>query len=472
MEPKNPVQNPALPQTGAPPSQQPLQQAQDIPPTPSKPQQELSQPREQGRQELISEEELAHEGLPPVITPPAKKSKVGLITSLAALLLLVLSIPVGVFLVQRQQSLVTQARSQASGAGDQAWDNCKRAGGSDAQCRGEAESAYNQVAQQAPISEEDKKEDASRDAFRREALEEIGGSEKLTPQAKTRIQEVSDALGQQARTDPKITPEVAAGQAQALVKSFQEGAQCRYPQPCKLEGGRAGAQTCTGTTQGGTCQYKSGVDPDCSPCKAPEPAKAESDINSLIAQGYTDYVFFDCDRCSADGKCQTPDIGVNPRFAAGNVPDAPCRQRDICNPKNQNDCKLISLCGGGTDKSCWGGGQPAQATAAAPQPPTGGPAPFASCQNIKAFDTNWNQLLVADLLNVKAGEKVRFTVLGSTNTGTYDKARFSINGATPQETTGKRPGTNEFFFEYTIPEGVTSFAVNAQLHHQSLGQWF
>jgi len=95
----------------------------------------------------------------------------------------------------------------------------------------------------------------------------------------------------------------------------------------------------------------------------------------------------------------------------------------------------------------------------------------AQCLNIKTFDEDWNPLSAADLAKLKAGDIVRFSVAGTTTQGTIDKARFSINNATPVETTSLRPGTQEFYYEYTIPAGVTSFSAKAQLFHKDAG-WF
>jgi len=110
-----------------------------------------------------------------------------------------------------------------------------------------------------------------------------------------------------------------------------------------------------------------------------------------------------------------------------------------------------------------------------PQPTPSPPPPgiSAQCLNIQAFDTDWNKLSSADLSNLKPGDTVRFTVAGTTTSGTIDKARFTINGVQRLEVTQKRPGTQEFYDEYTLPEGITSFSINAQLHHSdpSIG-WF
>jgi hypothetical protein len=108
---------------------------------------------------------------------------------------------------------------------------------------------------------------------------------------------------------------------------------------------------------------------------------------------------------------------------------------------------------------------------ATPTPPPGEEI-SALCLNIKAFDTNWDE--ITDLSSLRAGDIIRFTVSGTTNSGNIDKARFRINSPTWRtDVVTKKPGTSEFYDEYTIPEGVTSFTINAQLHHTSSDiNWF
>jgi hypothetical protein len=102
------------------------------------------------------------------------------------------------------------------------------------------------------------------------------------------------------------------------------------------------------------------------------------------------------------------------------------------------------------------------------------PTPVISCQcgQIKAYDTTWKLLTSADLATLKAGDKVRFTVSGTATSGTIDKSRFKVNGGTYAETVTKKSATQEFYYEYTIPANVTSFSVEAQVHHAGLNQWF
>lgn len=106
--------------------------------------------------------------------------------------------------------------------------------------------------------------------------------------------------------------------------------------------------------------------------------------------------------------------------------------------------------------------------------PTPSPTPppiGASCLDVVAYDTDWNQLSISDLAVLGEGDVVRFAVAGSTTSGFFDKAQFTINGVLRSEVTAQKPGSNEFYDEYTVPAGVTSFTVNAQIHHSSLG-WF
>jgi hypothetical protein len=95
----------------------------------------------------------------------------------------------------------------------------------------------------------------------------------------------------------------------------------------------------------------------------------------------------------------------------------------------------------------------------------------AMCVNIKAYDEEWNRLTIEDLPALQPGDTVRFSAAGDTSSGTFDKARFSVNAVSLGETSEIRPGTDEFYTEYIIPETIDSFSVEAQLHHSTLDQW-
>lgn len=105
--------------------------------------------------------------------------------------------------------------------------------------------------------------------------------------------------------------------------------------------------------------------------------------------------------------------------------------------------------------------------------PTPTPAPVASCNAVKAYDTNWNPMSISQLSSLAAGSSVYFTVTGNTTAGNFDMARFTINGTTTSNVTTQKPGSpQEFYYKYTIPSGVTSFSVTAQIHLQQTGLWY
>jgi hypothetical protein len=95
----------------------------------------------------------------------------------------------------------------------------------------------------------------------------------------------------------------------------------------------------------------------------------------------------------------------------------------------------------------------------------------ATCSEVKAYDTNWKLLSADDLKKVTAGTIIRFAVSGTASSGAFDKARFTINGTLRDEVSNKKPGSEEFYDEYTVPANTTDFTITAQVHHTSLG-WF
>jgi len=93
----------------------------------------------------------------------------------------------------------------------------------------------------------------------------------------------------------------------------------------------------------------------------------------------------------------------------------------------------------------------------------------AQCLEVVVYDTNWNPLSLNDLGSLTAGTTVRFAVSGISSSGTFDKARFTVNENPTQEVTDKKPGTDEFYYEYTLPENVTVFTVKGEVHHTIWG---
>ena len=94
----------------------------------------------------------------------------------------------------------------------------------------------------------------------------------------------------------------------------------------------------------------------------------------------------------------------------------------------------------------------------------------AQCRAIKTYSTSGNLLDAAGRLQLKAGDKIRLAVGGSTNQGSITRARFKINSGNWQETTSTN-SSGEFYYDYTIPSGGTNFSVQAQIYHSTEG-WF
>lgn len=93
----------------------------------------------------------------------------------------------------------------------------------------------------------------------------------------------------------------------------------------------------------------------------------------------------------------------------------------------------------------------------------------AVCGDVKAYSQNWTLLSAGDLSKLKGGDVVYIAVSGTSSSGIFDKARFTINGTLRNEVTQKKPGTDEFYEEYTVPTGTLNFNVSGQVHHDTLG---
>ncbi len=102
----------------------------------------------------------------------------------------------------------------------------------------------------------------------------------------------------------------------------------------------------------------------------------------------------------------------------------------------------------------------------------------AMCLDVRAYDIEWNSLTINDLSLLSPGDSVRFSVRGNSSDNGINKARFSLNGNTPIETTKIKPGTNnEYYQEFTLPdipedkESLT-ISIKAELFHPILNMWF
>ena len=93
------------------------------------------------------------------------------------------------------------------------------------------------------------------------------------------------------------------------------------------------------------------------------------------------------------------------------------------------------------------------------------------CEAVKAYtDTTWVELSTAELKALKPGAKIHFAVgFTNGNSGTIDKAKFTINGVEGSEVTTKHGSL--FYVDFTVPTGTLNFSVSAKLH-STVFNWF
>lgn len=97
------------------------------------------------------------------------------------------------------------------------------------------------------------------------------------------------------------------------------------------------------------------------------------------------------------------------------------------------------------------------------------PGQTAVCTAVTAYNSTWIAQTSTQLSTLKSGDIINFCVNGTASAGTFDKAKFTINGVVQAETTTVRPSSTDFCQSYTIPAGISSFNVTAQIHHATLG---
>lgn len=102
--------------------------------------------------------------------------------------------------------------------------------------------------------------------------------------------------------------------------------------------------------------------------------------------------------------------------------------------------------------------------------PSTPPEPItASCNNVKVFDTGWNRITSDKFDELKAGDVIRLSVGGSATEGSFSRARFTVNDSLLPETADVRPGTDEYYIEYTIPSGLNQLIIKGEVRHDLLG---
>ena len=77
---------------------------------------------------------------------------------------------------------------------------------------------------------------------------------------------------------------------------------------------------------------------------------------------------------------------------------------------------------------------------------------------------------------------IYIATLGSVTNGTFDRARIRVNRVgntwlTTDETNDTKPKINssdptEFYKQYTLPQGVINFTVEAEIHEAFGNRWY
>lgn len=183
---------------------------------------------------------------------------------------------------------------------------------------------------------------------------------------------------------------------------------------------------------------------------------------------------FTCSGANLPGGCNTNGVIQNGLSVGTTVslPNPTCGsiQIDIGCKNAYNTYGAVYFVSKSAATSCGTPTSPPSNPTPTPKPtPSPSPVPVAQCQNITAYSTTWSVLTATQLSALKAGSVVNFCVVGSATAGSFDKAMFNINGTAQAETTLHRPNTQDFCQQYTIPTGVYSFKITAQIHHVTLG---
>jgi hypothetical protein len=220
-------------------------------------------------------------------------------------------------------------------------------------------------------------------------------------------------------------------------------------------------------TSTGSCKTTGGAPLDLPPtvsscvtgtisCIPDHTGKACNEAGEMCQKYHVGEMGYSCSACSNQDGLQISGVCDGQFYCISSKGDGHCIKEGVCNWGSQLALEnyVDEECAPDTTGTCKG---------TTPLTPITPPTDTPICQNIKAYDTSWNALTADQLKTLKVGDVVKLTVKGTN--GTFDKAQFKINGAaTWTERTDKKPSTEEFFIDYTIPAGITTFNVEAQVH--------
>jgi len=282
---------------------------------------------------------------------------------------------------------------------------------------------------------------------------------------------------------------------------------CETGKSCRLKAGECKGggsvcqenwECCAGYCTGGTCESGGGGIPRSAlqVCEAEGGSKTDlcsADPNCgtnggvCCQKGSTNYCCYGDSQDRQDGAC----------YAGGGQSEITCGGRTMTNNTNEtktvyrfvgsdNSCPFESpsgeksiapgqsltasceqlevpgACGVCDDSACAPpGGEPTPT----PTPP---PSYSHNCGDVQVYDTSWNP--ITSLSAIQPGQTVRFTVWGETNNPSgITKGRIKVNDGAWQETLNKKPSSNEFYIEYTIPLAGGTFSVDGEVYNSELG---
>lgn len=105
-----------------------------------------------------------------------------------------------------------------------------------------------------------------------------------------------------------------------------------------------------------------------------------------------------------------------------------------------------------------------------PSKPLITPTPItAQCVSTRIYSPNWTQITNQEYSDIPAKSSVYFCVAGSSTGGSFDMARFTINGVLFANTTTMRPSSSDYCQLFTIPAGTYTTTVQGEVHHNTLG---
>lgn len=213
---------------------------------------------------------------------------------------------------------------------------------------------------------------------------------------------------------------VDAGCTEQGVTDTNTGTACGGGEGCTNGGGPCGSIACTdGTTFGSDPCYE----PGSSQCDSRASNACSGHGGILVGGGTRHDITFTCDRCASDRRCQTPDIGVNPRYSTGAAPGS-CAQVDSCELPGDSNCTVVSLCA----ESCSGilppTPTPTPTPTAVPTPtPTPTPVPGSACQRIDILRNG----IVITQSQVQIGDQIIFRGFASAVNTTVTAINFAVS---------------------------------------------